>query len=210
MFSFFKPSNQVDAVSIERTLTSWSPSSGDIERYYKFVHQGLESVTRLTEYEDKKASRILGAMAFLTALVAALNVSFIPLLSVDARKGALFGSLVIALCLFYFLSLLGSSVIVWAIHPRFNIKLPSGRPTSFLFAPVIDKVNGVVWAQEFSNYTADQVATKALKDEIVEVKLIAHKAMQKVRWLRAGSVLFVVALALATIASLLGSALALK
>jgi hypothetical protein len=54
-------------------LKNWTPADGDLPNILKLVQRSLDTTTKLTEYEDGKAARVLTAVAFLSALAVGMH-----------------------------------------------------------------------------------------------------------------------------------------
>ena len=58
--------------AIESQLNDWNVDPSDMSQLLTQTARSLDTVTKLTQYEDEKANRLLSAIAFLSAFVASL------------------------------------------------------------------------------------------------------------------------------------------
>ena len=188
---FDKDKMQRALAEIQAATASWADK--DAAEMEPLLRESLESVTHLTEYEDEKASRIMTAMAFVGALVAAVHA--LAFQYVFPRQDAVFVVLNFCLVCFYFFAVVGSTYVVYGIAPRFNLpKHKDVRPRSLLFAREIERVTGTVWAAEFVGRTVEQVTAQSARHQLEEIKLIAHKALRKVATLHRASLCYGISL----------------
>lgn len=186
-----KKKSQKDIEEIWAAVAQWPDN--DAACLSSEIQQCLESVTHLTEYEDEKASRIMTAMAFVGAIVAAVHA--LALQYVFLHRGTVLVVFNVLLAMFYILAVTGSWLVVHAIKPRFNIPTNRGaRPFSLHFGPEIERVTGEVWAKEFIGKNEVALQAQNAKNQIAEVKLIAHKAARKVRTLTFATTCYLVSL----------------
>src|ERR1700748_1466603 len=59
-------------VMIESQLENWVVAESDMPQLLTQTARSLDTVTKLTQYEDEKANRLLTAIAFISAFVASL------------------------------------------------------------------------------------------------------------------------------------------
>jgi hypothetical protein len=193
-------------------LDSVKPQDLD-KRTADLASESLQWVNRLTDYEDQKASRVLSAIAFISALVAGMYGVLTPR-QPDGSIQVLSGAAHISPCatlyhglffLYCFLIVCGAMLVVWSIRPRFDIsrshkaQLAKGasarkaRPRSFLFAPVILQCRPAEWVDSFLNRSSEELTGEYAKDFIHETYLIAEKTRAKLRVMQPG--MFMLALA---------------
>src|SRR5262249_47944123 len=148
-------------------LKSWTPSDDqELSTLLELSKRSLDEVTRLTEYEDGKANRILAAMAFLSALAGVLFARFVEKYHVLFLNGPWTNSLpLMGVYILFFLYILclvrGVILVIYAVKPRFNVPADwvkgTGKPGSFLFFQQIINVKPAEWAKAFSNRNAREL-----------------------------------------------------
>src|SRR5262245_1118331 len=175
------------------TLQSWAPTDEkELDALLELSKRSLDEVTRLTEYEDGKANRIVTAMAFLSALEGVLFAKFLDkyhmilLNDLWASSGLLI--CVPVLFFIYILCLiLGIILIVYAVRPRFIVPAAweqgAGDPASFLFFRQIIQIKPGAWAKAFSGKNVDILKREYIKNSILETYLIAEKIREKLVYL---------------------------
>lgn len=197
-----------DASSIDRkdlvtpifkALNNWQPKSTDIPTIVGLTARSLDTVTKLTQYEDEKANRLLTAIAFLSAFVGALFTT-IPNRFPTASIGLLWGigmhirSFILATVYFSFLTYavlvaIGAAFTIWAVMPRFKTSKnwkSTREPKSFLFFERIAEMNPAYWGEAFANRSGDELNLDYAKQSIAETYLISNKIGDKVGWLKIG------------------------
>src|SRR5437763_2496252 len=150
---------------------------------------------------DDKASRILSAMAFLTAAAAAIFAKAYSSGIPGTTRVLVFGwdlSLV-AFLSYMLLVLIGAAFYLAALGPALN--KPSGwlisgasEVRSRLFYDFIARVHPDAWSRYWKSLTAEVLQNKIQEDYIFESRLLAEKARAKFLWMSFGSVFFRVAL----------------
>lgn len=194
-------SDEQEAKELLEALSKWQPTTPS--EYLNGARWSLDTVTRLTEYEDEKANRILTAMAFLSALVGVVFAAVVQkcpasYVSQLLARGYCFSafalSIVYVLFPLYFMILaIGATLTVLAVKPTFRIpKNWSGVPGSMLFYEKIVSARGKDWANAFSERSSVELDRQYLKNAIFETYLIAQKIRIKLKKLRWGIWLFIV------------------
>lgn len=171
------------------------------EDLLELSRESLKEVTRLTEYEDGKANRILTTFGFLSALAGAVSVALLP----KTPKGTLTPvgqwacAHLVFFGLFFVYALLvttGTSIVLWAIRPRFNIP-PSweagtqredsnSSPRSRSFFAMILKTHPSKWGQYFAQTPIEDIKLDYLRDYVHETYLVADKIRLKLSFLQPG------------------------
>jgi hypothetical protein len=168
--------------------------------------RSLDTVTKLTQYEDEKANRLLTAIAFLSAFVATLFATIpsrFPPGSIDKlwNEGLHVRSMLLRadyglFCLYAVLVSVGVSMILYAVQPRFNVpkqtKSKKG-PKSLLFFQFIIETAPEEWGKAFSDLTSHDLEMRYVKNSIVETYLVAQKIPLKIKWVKRGVRCFVAA-----------------
>lgn len=198
---------------IAQELSSWRPAPDDIDKIATMTARTLDTVSRLTQYEDEKANRILAAVAFISAFVAStfatipnrfppLYVRTLWMQGVEWRA-ALLATSYLLLAAYAVLVSIGLSYVLWAVMPRFKSSLGwitndggaktpgwgktcDGKPKSVLFFSRIVETHPTMWAREFRTSDGYELALKYSRDSIAESHLIADKIRDKVRFLTIG------------------------
>lgn len=184
-------------------LDGWVASQGDLSLLLVQTARSLETVTKLTQYEDEKANRLLTAIAFVSAFVATLfatipsrfppgSITLLWSQSIHYRAVVL-ASVYVLFCIYAVLIGLGVAFIVHGVRPRFMTPKDwrSGeKPKSLLFFQRIIETEPTEWARAFSQVTGDDLSMVYIKNSIMETYLIAQKIDLKVRWLTRGVACF--------------------
>jgi hypothetical protein len=156
----------------------------------KLAETSFKTVLDANVHEDNKASRILAAMAFLTAAAAAV---FARAQSITTPQPIVFGlAWAVASFSFYmFLVLLGSLFYLVALGPALNLPR-SGKSgiQSLLFFQKIAEVATDQWEKHWKEKTAVQLEEEMTGNFVSEAYLIAEKARAKVTWMSIGSLFF--------------------
>ena len=186
---------------IVAALESWNPAADDLDQLSASTSRSLEAVTHLTEYQDDKANRILTAMAFLSAFAAALFAAFLQQYPVGSPARFLAVGLAFEAywltglyCIFGIyvtILVLGASLVVWALRPRFNLPASwsasaTTTPKSFLFFTKILESGPANWANAFVQIAPYELRLEYTKNCILETYLISEKIRQKLRFLQPG------------------------
>jgi|HubBroStandDraft_4_1064222.scaffolds.fasta_scaffold215136_1 hypothetical protein len=187
---------------IREVLDPWNLSRQSADTLFEPTRNSLVEVSRLTQYLDEKAARVLTAVAFISALASTVyGVLWREVLSshpdwLNLCFNLLFftyGTLVAA----------GAFCVISGIFPRFNIPADwlrfgtrktnpavnarqSGLPESFLFGPQIVKSSPVDWAKAFVDHDPDTLKSAYVKDHIHETYLVAENIPYKLGWLWIG------------------------
>jgi len=198
--SVSRPSAAQAVSAMASTLAEWDPLN--VEHLQALSCRSLESVTHLTEHEDEKANRISTAMAFLSAFSSVLFAAYVqqfPLSRIEQMQAAkpvtmlAIGSYCV-FGLYAFLLIIGVTIALWTVRPRFNV--PSGwsgkGPKSFLFFEKIAETAPAQWVDAFVRHDCkhDLMAQYA-KNNIFETYLIAVKIGWKVSLLRRAVLFYV-------------------
>lgn len=184
----------------------------DLTDKLKLAEVSFKTVLDADVHQDNKASRILGAMAFLTAAAAGIFARAypasplptpinIPLLGTDVRLTAFVGYILFVL--------IGAALYLAALGPSLNIpdwlrgntssqpgRSEQGqRVLSLLFFNAIGSLDATTWEQHWAQLSPADLQQELLNSYIREARLIAQKAQAKVGWMSVGSICFRIALA---------------
>jgi putative hydrolase of the HAD superfamily len=194
------------ASEIVKALKDWKPAK-DLNDLYQLTRASLDEVSRLTQYQDEKASRILTAIAFLSALAGGVYGGIVS-------KGVLHPSFQLVCHLLFFafaaVVIVGAGFVIYGIRPSFNIpkswnerrqhtsqSSAAVKPPSFLFALQLIKTDPAQWATAFSSGgSADELRVEYIKNQILEAYLVAEKVATKLRPLQKGMFCFLVGIIL--------------
>lgn len=199
-------------VAIESQLNNWNVDPKDMPQLLTQTARSLDTVTKLTQYEDEKANRLLTAIAFLSAFVASLFATIptrFPPGSIGKLwnegihvRSILLGSVYGWFCLYATLVSVGVAMILYGVQPRFNIPRDPTRkkaPKSLLFFKHIIASDPEEWGKAFSEPSSHDLEMRYVKNSIVETYLVAEKIPVKIKWVTLG-VKFFFAAALVVIA----------
>jgi GTP cyclohydrolase I len=179
-----------------RRLRKEDPDQESLDEWMRLAEKSLMEVKRLTEYEDEKASRILQAVAFMSALAGGVYVAAGG--SKVVVESGLAHSVHLLFFLYAALIVAGAGVLIWGVRPFFNIpqgwtpdRLQSSEegdypPRSRLFFEKIASVRPEQWAQYFAETPLKELREAYLKDYLHEAYLVADKLRSKLRLLRFG------------------------
>jgi phosphoglycolate phosphatase-like HAD superfamily hydrolase len=167
-------------------LDSWTPTDeSEYPKILQIVQRSLDTTTKLTEYEDGKAARVLTAMAFVSGLSVAIHNLTVNQIGPDSPE--LTKVIHTVYLLYYTAVIIGSMFLLYAIFPRFNIpKRDQSYPFSLTFSPEIVRVKLNDWVEQFSSRSAPQLQLRAIRNEILEARLVAEKCAWKVARLKVG------------------------
>lgn len=172
------------------------------EHHLKLAEATFKTVLDADVHQDNKASRVLGAMAFLTAATAAVfgraypaspapAPLLLPSVPVDMRP--------IAFVCYLSLVLIGAALYLSALGPSLNIPiwLRSGEDTkkvrSLLFFSTIADIDEHVWQEAWKKDSAE-LQRQMFNSYLNESRLIAQKAQSKFVLMSLGSLSFRVAI----------------
>jgi hypothetical protein len=178
------------------------PDPPDLSNHLKLAETTFKTVLDADVHQDNKASRVLSAMAFLTAATAAVfgraypaSVALPPLLlpgtSLDLRP--------ITFVCYLILVLIGSALYLSALGPSLNIppwlraRPGSRKVKSLLFFNAIASTDESSWQQLWARDSAE-LQRRMLESYIDESRLIAQKAQAKFVLMSLGSLSFRLAL----------------
>jgi hypothetical protein len=182
--------------------------NGDPAAYLARGRESLDEVKKLTEYQDQKMTGLLTIIAFLSALAGALFSRFADSYPLQPIVSHFLGCpsqifIIATYTVFglFVVSAIGGALVVFhGTRTRFKYFDPdppstagvSPRPSSYLFFPGIISVRPEDWAKAFlapsaagsAQSTVDpKLATRYMKNYIVETYLVAAKVADKVRYL---------------------------
>jgi len=193
-------------VMIESQLENWVVAESDMPQLLTQTARSLDTVTKLTQYEDEKANRLLTAIAFLSAFVASLFATIpsrFPPGSIDKIwneglhvRSMLLESVYILFCTYAVLVSIGVATILYGVQPRFNLpKRPSKKkgPKSLLFFKYIADSAPEEWGKAFSEPSSHDLEMRYVRNSIVETYLVAEKITLKIKWVTLGVRLFLAA-----------------
>jgi hypothetical protein len=199
-------------VVIESQLNSWTVDQNDMPQLLAQTARSLDTVTKLTQYEDEKANRLLTAIAFLSAFVATLFATIpnrFPPGSIDKlwNEGLHVRSMLLEsdyglFCLYAVLVSVGVSMILYGVQPRFNLpKVPTSKkgPKSLLFYRFIIETVPEEWGKAFSGVSSHDLEMQYVKNSIVETYLVAQKIPVKIKWVTRGVRCFLAAALVVTV-----------
>lgn len=184
----------------QESLAGWHPK----EVAESLSKESLESVTRLTEYQDDKANRILTAAALLATLAGVLYSALAPR---DTSQNVVFTSsklstgaqillwgfhgLFAAFCLCV---AVGTFLVILGIRPRFRLPVAAdGKPSvigSPLFAIDIAKRSIADWTSLFASKSEADLSCHYTRSRVLEIHLVAEKVVEKLRVVQLGVGLF--------------------
>ena len=187
------------AFLIESEMKDWEIPPTDVPMLLAQTARSLDTVTKLTQYEDEKANRLLTAVAFISAFVATLFGTIpnrFPPGSITKLwhdgihvRAVVLGCVYGLFCLYGLLIGIGVAMIIHGVRPRFIV--PRGwvsgkKPKSLLFFQRIAETDPAQWAQSYCQTSARDVESTYIKNSIVETYLISQKIGLKVKWLKRG------------------------
>jgi hypothetical protein len=195
-----KQNSNVDApVAILAELEGWQVDPATVQVLLAQTARSLETVTKLTQYEDEKANRLLSAIAFISAFVASLFATIpsrFPPGSIGTlwhegihARAILLGCVYLLFCAYSVLVGIGVAMIVHAVRPRFEEPKAwksGNKPKSLLFFQRIIEADPTEWVRAFSQGTSDELSSAYIKNSVFETHLIATKIQLKVKWLKRG------------------------
>jgi hypothetical protein len=195
------PEEKIDALS--KRLDDIEARQAESKRRQKIdlAEASFKTVLDADYHLDDKASRILSAMAFLTAAAAAIFAKAYSSGTPGAPRILVFGvdlSLVAFLAYMVFV-LIGAGLFLAALGPALN--KPSGwlisgasDVRSRLFYDFIARVHSDAWSQYWNSLTAEELQNRIQQDYVFESRLLAEKARAKFLSMSFGSVFFRLAL----------------
>lgn len=191
---------------------------GDLDAASKFARESLTEVTKQTEYQDQKATRLLTVTTFLSAFAGVLFTRFQdaypivqPLLPLRfSFEGLLIFLTYAAFIAFILAALLGALVIFHATRTRFNYPKytkvqATAPPKSLLFFAGIIRARPSTWMDAW----VEDDSTKSLsggvkvhpnlkreyyRSLVLETYLVAAKTADKLRYLQPAQQLLAVSL----------------
>jgi putative hydrolase of the HAD superfamily len=181
------------AHAMSEAFNAWHVRPEDLNCLYDLTRASLDEVTHLTGYEDAKASRILTAVAFLSALAGGVYGGSVSGDLLLGKPQFLVHAFHAGFFLFALAVIVGAACVVHAIRPRFNVPgswTDGDGVRSRLFAPIITKSSPADWASSFIDQTVGDVRSEYIKDHIRECYLVAEKLNRKLRPLQWGMRLF--------------------
>jgi hypothetical protein len=161
---------------------------------YELAETSFKTVLDCDIHEDNKASRILTAMAFLTAAAAGI---FAKAYSSD-NDSQLWVLAVFSLYMFFVF--LGASLYLTALGPALNIPLHWSKkgeekePKSLLFFKLITDIKEEAWKKYWKEQETISLEEKMTDDFIYETYLIAQKVKTKLFRMVFGSFFFKIAI----------------
>lgn len=198
-FGRFDSSNpETIMTEMQEILNEWEPDLDNKSNLPNLTKRSLEAVTHLTEYEDQKASRILTAIALVSALVGVMYSVCVPkgsegqILIYSAEYTFFCNTLVILFHvlfgLYCFTVIFGAYIIIRAIMPRFKIPSETGNQqmSSMIFAPLIAGLKPAEWAKKFTEKDFSKLQKQYVRNDVLEAYLIAAKIKDKLRVLQVG------------------------
>jgi hypothetical protein len=191
------------APRIAAKLKEWTPDRSNIDLLVTLTARSLDTVSKLTQYEDEKANRILTPIAFLSAFVASLFAivpAHFPAGSVGIlmHEGIYYRAVLLALAywLFGLYALLvgvGVAFVLHGVKPQFNASKAAGKtvePKSLLFFKKIIEADPEDWANAFTSRSTEELAVMYVKNSISETYLVSEKIEKKLKSVAIGVRLF--------------------
>lgn len=181
--------------TIEEEIKKIAADDGKLDDALKLARESLNEVTKHTDYQDGKATRLLTILTFMSAFSGLLFnrlADGYPLSAVDwnGAKQIIISGLIIAsyglFAAFALLATFGALVTFHAIRSRFRYptKTRAEEPGSLVFWMPISWTEPKNWAHAFIDtdckITPD-IKVKYLRNYIVETYLVAVKVADKVR-----------------------------
>jgi hypothetical protein len=185
-----KQGHKVDApVAILAELEEWKVDSTTVQVLLAQTARSLDTVTKLTQYEDEKANRLLTAIAFISAFVASLfatipnrfppgSIGVLWKEGIHARAIVL-GSVYVLFCAYSVLVGIGVAMIVHAVRPRFEEPKAwksGNKPKSLLFFQRIIEADPAEWVRAFSQATSDELSLAYIKNAVFETISLPRKS----------------------------------
>ncbi len=179
-----------------------APKAPDVSNHLKLAETTFKTVLDADVHQDNKASRVLSAMAFLTAATAAVfgrAYPASPLPQPLLLPGMALYLRPLAFVCYISLILIGSALYLAALGPSLNIppRLRADRTStevnSLLFFNMIAAIDEMSWQEVWKRDVAD-LQRKMLESYIRESRLIAQKAQSKFVLMSLGSLSFRLAL----------------
>jgi hypothetical protein len=188
-------------------LNEWQPKF-PLDKFHELTTKSFDTVTRVTEYEDEKANRILTAIAFISAFAAVLfavmvgRYSATYLRQLRAVSGWRFKLLISGHGIFAVYTLVvvaGALFSVLGLRPTFVLpkewNAPGSDPSSYLFFLKIKDVRPTDWANAFKNKkSSEELMLEYIKNEITETHLISEGLSVKLAKLETANVFYVASL----------------
>lgn len=181
------------------------PSSADVDQQLKTAQQIFDTVLKADEHQDNKASRILGAVAFLLAASgAALTFTLPTAAKIEDRVKALSGAEyltyfhpgLISFAILLVSLLVGVSFYLLALGPSFNWHRNNQQQdlndpaSTLLFFEEVGKQSGATLKEFIRSSTSDSLKERLITNLTHEAVLIAQKTKRKVGFMERGSLFF--------------------
>lgn len=194
-----------DALVASQNWDKLSPTETGLDGAIKLARESLTEVTKQTEYQDQKATRLLTVTTFLTAFAGALFTRVLDAYPIPPMPWVLelsFERIVIFLTYVAFIAfimsaLFGALVIFHATRTRFKYpKLPKAdsAPKSLLFYAGIIGAKPSTWMQAWVTEEGSgeavtaklntKLKTEYFKNLVLETYLVAAKTADKLRYLQ--------------------------
>ncbi len=183
--------------TIEQEIEKIAADDAKLDDALKLARDSLNEVTKHTDYQDGKATRLLTIVTFMSAFASLLFNRFadgypFSVLSWSGAQQVITSGLIIAsYCLFAVFALLaafGALVTFHAIRSRFRYPTTTSaeHPGSLVFWMPISWTEPKNWARAFidlndSSKITPDIKVKYLKNYIVETYLVGVKVADKVR-----------------------------
>lgn len=187
-----------ERISLLETQVEKSSSS---KSRFELAETSFKTVLDCDVHEDNKASRILTAIAFLTAATAATFNLYNSFFVKDLQKPDIFGLDLglFAFSLYMFFIILGVVLYLTALGPSLNVRSwlrgNSDNITSLLFFDAIARVKEEKWSNYWLNQESENLQNEMAKNLIHESYLIAEKVKIKYSRMAIGSFFFKIAIA---------------
>jgi hypothetical protein len=163
------------------------------------ARESFKEVLASDEHEDRKAQRILTAMAFLTA---AAGVIFAELsragigASLKFPFSSTYGYLPVCFFAFVATMIIGTLLFLAALGPAFNLprmwrsKDRKSYPRSLLFSQLILQGTQTDWEKYWVESSVENLKEKLAENFVTEAYLLADKVRFKVTMMRYGKIVY--------------------
>jgi len=182
--------------AIEKEISKIATDDGKLDDALKLARESLNEVTKHTDYQDGKATRLLTIVTFMSAFSSLLFnrlADGYPLSMVETERIGRSALIVASYGLFAAFALLatfGALVTFHAIRSRFRYptRTRAEAPGSLVFWMPISWTEPKNWGQAYIDPDADckiapDIKLKYLRNYIVETYLVGVKVADKVRML---------------------------
>lgn len=182
---------------------NWSSvaAGDDLDAAIKFARESLTEVSKQTEYQDQKATRLLTVTTFLSAFAGVLFTRFQDSYPMSALRFDVSSGIVLLTYLFFVAfivtALLGALVVFHATRTRFKypahdkISTSESPPKSLLFYTGIIRARPHAWMNDWATIPASgtgavrsDLRQRYFQNLVSETYLVAAKTADKLRYLQ--------------------------